>query len=174
MHIKLRTFIQFLLIGIMLTAPYAQEKAAKAPAPYTWGTELLFKRGGNAVAYADAGWRFEKGMAWTVARDESNKSVLTLPVQKVARDVKLTLKVGGAYGSQRLLLSANGDHIGKWWVFSRSQIITVTLPAKALMKGTPLRLTFHTPDAKSPEEATGGASNDSDQLGVSVLSLKLE
>lgn len=143
--------------------------------PYSPGSMMDFRTGGNAPLYEREGWgEPEAGGSWTLG----DRSVLTfnLPMRPQT-DLVLTFRAHAFTPSQRPnfeeTLRLNDSEVADWPITYSQPIIEkrLRLP-QALFRSRLVRIEFLNHDPRSPAEF--GLSIDGRKLGLAIESLKLE
>ena len=140
---------------------------------YEYDTEILFGEGGNAQRYLLGGWdRYDTCAQWT----DGKNAALAIQLQSTDLDHSLTINAmpwlgWGAIAQQRVIVTANGHHVGEW-VFDQqeTQEKSMVIP-HAVLDGDIQTISFELPDSKSPKDL--GINVDPRELGIMVHSLVL-
>lgn len=170
-----RTIVPALLALVALASC---DRAAQPPPAdmaaldYTYGTKLLFGKGGNAEAAKVSGWHpAEDEFTWT----EATTAVLGLRVPAGAESVTMHARMAGMIKepqlrAQPVQVLVNNKKIGEWNVGNTAEF-SAKIPGDIVKNGGPLQITFKVLQAKSPKEL--GVSEDARVLGFRIYELDL-
>jgi hypothetical protein len=143
------------------------------PVPYSLGSAIDFRAGGNADLYEAEGWgQPEDGGSWTVG----GRSVLTLTLSAPpTTDLVLTFKAHAftppQHPSFREILRVNNTDVVDWSV-TAPQVEKQVRLSHDLVPSRLLRIEFFNQEPRSPAEL--GLSTDVRKLGLAIETLKVE
>jgi hypothetical protein len=142
------------------------------PAEVSYGTRIVFGKGGNSESYKVSGWSTtEEKFTWS----EGAAAELRIPVAATDDIIVLKMRIGALFKSpelpfQPVEVHINGQKIAEWQVGDTAEFV-VAIPHDITKQGGVLEVSIKTPKATSPK--TLGLSADPRVLGICCLDLEL-
>jgi hypothetical protein len=182
MSSSIQTICKASLIGV-LAISFATGACQKTPAPsstanvpaadYSYGTTLLFGKGGNAAAACVSGWQTpEDEFTWS----DGTTAVLALRVPAGDSAITLQARMSGMikepeFPAQPIEVLVNDKKVANWQV-GNTAAFRAPIPRDLTKAGGVLVITFRIPQANSPKKM--GLSEDARVLGVRIYDLSLQ